>query len=90
MNFIVEGSVAVNVFGERLGKGEGYGEIEFAILLELGAIHRDVPIATTVHELQFLKKWLPQEPYDITLSLLRGLLVVLREVIDPLVFCGIY
>lgn len=65
IDFIVEGSVAVNEFGERLGKGEGYGELEFAMLLEFGKISKDVPIATTVHDLQVLNFRLPQDPYDV-------------------------
>lgn len=65
IDFIVEGSVAVNRYGERLGKGEGYGEIEYAILLELGVIDRDVPIATTVHDLQVINERMPQDPYDV-------------------------
>ncbi len=65
VDFIVEGSVAVNRWGERLGKGEGYGELEYAILVELGLIERDVGIATSVHDLQLLERRLPQDPYDV-------------------------
>ncbi len=65
IDLIVEGSVAVNRWGERLGKGEGYAELEYAILLELGLIEREVPIATTVHDLQVLEERLPQDPYDV-------------------------
>jgi hypothetical protein len=36
--------------GRRCGKGEGYSDLEFAILRELG--HPPVPVATTVHDLQ--------------------------------------
>jgi 5-formyltetrahydrofolate cyclo-ligase len=65
VDFIVEGSVAVNRWGERLGKGEGYGELEYAILLELGLIEPEVEIATSVHELQLVDFRLPQDPYDV-------------------------
>ncbi|MCS7121548.1 MAG: 5-formyltetrahydrofolate cyclo-ligase [Archaeoglobaceae archaeon] len=68
VDFIVEGSVAVNEFGERIGKGEGYGELEFAILLEIGKIEKDVPIATTVHEFQVLNIKFPQDPYDVQID----------------------
>ena len=47
---IVCGSVAVTRDGRRCGKGEGYSDLEFAILRELG--HPPVPVATTVHDLQ--------------------------------------
>jgi 5-formyltetrahydrofolate cyclo-ligase len=44
---IVCGSVAVTRDGRRCGKGEGYSDLEYAILRELG--HPPVPVATTVH-----------------------------------------
>jgi len=65
VDFIVEGSVAVNRWGERLGKGEGYGELEYAILLETGLIEPDVPIATSVHDVQVVGERLPQDPWDV-------------------------
>jgi len=65
VDFIVEGSVAVNRWGERLGKGEGYGELEYAILLEVGLIDPEVGIATSVHDVQVLDRRLPQDPYDV-------------------------
>jgi len=68
VDFIVEGSVAVNPFGQRLGKGEGYGDLEFGILLEMGIIDRDIPIATTVHPLQIVQEALPQAPHDVSLD----------------------
>lgn len=70
IDLIVEGSVAVNVYGERLGKGEGYGELEFAILRELEIVDADVPIATTVHDLQVLNDRLPQDPYDVQIDII--------------------
>ena len=68
VDLIVEGSVAVNVHGERLGKGEGYGDLEFAILAELGLVSRDVPVVTTVHEIQIVSNSLPQTPHDVSLD----------------------
>lgn len=68
VDLIVEGSVAVNVHGERLGKGEGYGDLEFAILAELGLVSRDVPVITTVHEIQIVDNSLPQTPHDVSLD----------------------
>jgi 5-formyltetrahydrofolate cyclo-ligase len=50
LDAIVCGSVAVTRDGRRCGKGEGYSDLEFAILRELG--HPPVPVATTVHDLQ--------------------------------------
>jgi 5-formyltetrahydrofolate cyclo-ligase len=44
LDAIVCGSVAVTRDGRRCGKGEGYSDLEFAILRELG--HPPVPVAT--------------------------------------------
>jgi 5-formyltetrahydrofolate cyclo-ligase len=52
MDAIVCGSVAVTRQGKRCGKGEGYSDLEFAILCELG--HPPVPVATTVHDIQIV------------------------------------
>jgi 5-formyltetrahydrofolate cyclo-ligase len=58
---IVCGSVAVTRDGRRCGKGEGYSDLEFAILRELG--HPPVPVATTVHDLQVVDA-VPRDPTD--------------------------
>ncbi len=67
IDFIVEGSVAVSLDGYRLGKGEGYAELEYAILLEYGKIERDVEIATTIHPLQIVNR-IPVDEYDVSID----------------------
>jgi 5-formyltetrahydrofolate cyclo-ligase len=44
LDLIVTGSVAVTGAGRRCGKGHGYGDLEYAILRELG--HAPVPVVT--------------------------------------------
>jgi 5-formyltetrahydrofolate cyclo-ligase len=61
LDAIVCGSVAVTRTGRRCGKGEGYSDLEFAILRELG--HPPVPVATTVHDLQLVDD-VPRDPTD--------------------------
>jgi 5-formyltetrahydrofolate cyclo-ligase len=68
-DLLVVGSVAVSEAGGRTGKGEGYGEIEYALLRELGRIDAETPIATTVHDLQVVPS-LPLEPFDVTVDLI--------------------
>ena len=63
---IVAGSVAVTRSGKRCGKGEGYSDIEFAILRELG--HPAVPVATTVHSVSVVNDF-PRDDIDLPLSL---------------------
>ncbi len=61
VDLLVVGSVAVNLFGERLGKGRGYADREIAIFETLYGIK---PVATTVHDLQVLEQRFPQNEHD--------------------------
>ena len=67
LDAIVCGSVAVTRSGRRCGKGEGYSDLEFAILRELG--YPPVPVATTVHDLQVVDS-VPGDPTDQPLSVI--------------------
>ncbi len=67
VDLVVTGSVAVDTRGHRLGKGEGYAELEYGLLIELGVINHSVPVVTTVHELQIVEK-IPRDPYDLVLD----------------------
>jgi 5-formyltetrahydrofolate cyclo-ligase len=67
LDAIVCGSVAVTRDGRRCGKGEGYSDLEFAILRELG--HPPAPVATTVHDLQLVDD-VPRDPTDQPLTLI--------------------
>lgn len=64
VDLIVMGSVAVTLRGERLGKGGGYGEIEYGILRELNVIDENTPVFTTVHRLQLVDQ-IPFEEHDV-------------------------
>ncbi len=70
VDLIIEGSVAVDLEGNRLGKGEGYGELEYAILKELGILSEDVLIVTTVHDVQVVDFKLPQDPFDVPVDII--------------------
>jgi len=67
IDFVVTGSVAVSRRGARLGKGEGYSEIEYAVLRMLGQVSKDTPIATTVHQVQMVSE-IPVEPFDVPID----------------------
>lgn len=67
LDAIVTGCAAVTRAGKRCGKGEGYSDIEFALLRELG--HAPVPVATTVHDAQLVTDF-PVESSDLPLSLI--------------------
>ncbi|QLD88401.1 5-formyltetrahydrofolate cyclo-ligase [Natronomonas salina] len=54
LDAIVVGSVAVTDDGARIGKGEGYSDLEYAILRELGLVDDETTVVTTVHDSQIV------------------------------------
>jgi 5-formyltetrahydrofolate cyclo-ligase len=77
IDLIVTGSVAIDRRGHRIGKGEGYAEIEYGIMRELGLVGEDTPVATTIHDLQ-LVNYIPREPYDLAVDIAATLRRLLR------------
>jgi len=69
IELVVSGSVAVTEDGERVGKGEGYSDLEFAILREFGLVDDDTATATTVHEIQVVEEEIPTTPQDVPMEL---------------------
>jgi 5-formyltetrahydrofolate cyclo-ligase len=69
VDLMVMGSVAVSPTGARLGKGEGYAELEYATLKTIGAIDENTPIATTVHDTQIFDD-IPSEDHDVPLDII--------------------
>jgi 5-formyltetrahydrofolate cyclo-ligase len=67
IDLIVAGSVAVTPDGWRVGKGEGFSELEYAILKSYGKCNDLTPVVTTVHDLQLVEK-IPAEPYDLPVN----------------------
>lgn len=63
LDLVIEGSVAVDLKGNRLGKGGGYGDVEINHLFEEKAINNNTPIVTTVHEIQIVEN-IPIEAHD--------------------------
>uniref|UniRef100_A0A182ILR0 5-formyltetrahydrofolate cyclo-ligase n=1 Tax=Anopheles atroparvus TaxID=41427 RepID=A0A182ILR0_ANOAO len=72
LDMIVVGCVAVTEQGQRIGKGNGYVDLEIAILVDLGVITNRTVIATTVADEQVYGP-LPADlfqPYDFTIDLI--------------------
>ena len=65
-DLIVEGSVAVDLHGHRLGKGHGYGDVEIGILKRMFG---KTPIVTTVHDMQVVEA-VPFEEKDEKVSVI--------------------
>jgi 5-formyltetrahydrofolate cyclo-ligase len=77
IDLIVVGSVAVSRDGVRLGKGGGYGEIEYAVLREIGSVGEETPIFTTVHDVQIVDH-LPKEEHDLVVDVILTPTRILR------------
>jgi 5-formyltetrahydrofolate cyclo-ligase len=68
IDLVVCGSVAVNRRGARVGKGGGYSDLEFALLVEDSKIGRQTGIVTSVHALQIVDEEIPMTEHDIPLN----------------------
>ena len=69
IDLIVCGSVAVTESGARVGKGEGYSDLEYALLREAGLVDDSTPVATTVHERQIVDERVEVEAHDVPMDL---------------------
>jgi 5-formyltetrahydrofolate cyclo-ligase len=69
VDLIVSGSVAVTGEGDRIGKGEGYSDLEYAVLRELDLVDGGTPVATTVHERQVIVDDVATGAHDVSMDL---------------------
>jgi 5-formyltetrahydrofolate cyclo-ligase len=69
LDLVLTGSVAVNLDGARMGKGGGFSDLEYGLLLESGKIDRHTVVATTVHPIQILREDLLMTGHDIPVNL---------------------
>jgi 5-formyltetrahydrofolate cyclo-ligase len=70
LDAIVLGSVAVTEDGARIGKGEGYSDLEYAVLRELGLVDDDTPTITTVHDTQVVDEEIEVGDHDVPLDVI--------------------
>lgn len=70
VDLVVSGSVAVDEHGTRVGKGEGYSDLEFAVLRELGLVDDGTTTATTVHRIQVVDETPDQASHDVPMDLI--------------------
>ncbi|XP_051024900.1 methenyltetrahydrofolate synthase domain-containing protein isoform X2 [Acomys russatus] len=69
VDLVVVGSVAVSEKGWRIGKGEGYADLEYAMMVSMGAVHEGTPVVTIVHDCQVID--IPEtlvEDHDLTVD----------------------
>ncbi len=70
IDLIVSGSVAVNERGARVGKGEGYSDLEFAVLREFGLVDDGTTTVSTVHEMQVVDRDIETGAHDVPMEYL--------------------
>ncbi|XP_063992358.1 uncharacterized protein Lost [Diachasmimorpha longicaudata] len=52
VDLVVMGAVCVSRLGHRIGKGQGFADLEFAIMMRMGAVDENTVVVTTVHDCQ--------------------------------------
>lgn len=72
VDLIVLGSVCVSQDGYRLGKGEGFADLEFAMMMRMGTITENTVVITTVHDCQIVDYLPPQlfKEYDVPVDII--------------------
>ena len=70
IDFVLCGSVAVNLSGARIGKGGGFSDLEYGLLIEEGKIDDHTVVATTVHPIQILREHLMVTDHDLPVDLI--------------------
>uniref|UniRef100_A0A670J005 Methenyltetrahydrofolate synthase domain-containing protein n=1 Tax=Podarcis muralis TaxID=64176 RepID=A0A670J005_PODMU len=55
VDLVVVGSVAVSEKGFRIGKGEGFADLEYAMMVSMGAVREDTVVVTAVHDCQVVE-----------------------------------
>lgn len=69
VDLVIVGSVAVSKTGLRIGKGEGFADMEFAMMRCMKAVNENTVVITTVHDCQIID--IPEslmEAHDLTVD----------------------
>ena len=86
IDFVLCGSVAVNLSGARVGKGGGYSDLEYGLLIEAGKIDDHTTVATTVHPIQIVREHLKVTTHDLPVDMVatpRAVIEVERQYPRP-------
>lgn len=72
VDLVILGSVCVSRDGYRLGKGEGFADLEFAMMMRMGMITKNTIVVTTVHDCQIVDYLPPQlfKEYDVPVDII--------------------
>jgi 5-formyltetrahydrofolate cyclo-ligase len=70
IDFVLCGSVAVNLSGARIGKGGGFSDLEYGLLIEEGRIDAHTVVATTAHPIQIMREHLMVTDHDLPVDMI--------------------
>jgi 5-formyltetrahydrofolate cyclo-ligase len=70
IDFVLCGSVAVNLSGARIGKGGGFSDLEYGLLIEESRIDHHTVVATTAHPIQILREHLMVTDHDLPIDMI--------------------
>ena len=86
IDFVLCGSVSVNLRGARVGKGGGHSDLEYGILIDAGRIDEHTTVATTVHPIQIVRDHLMMTAHDLPVDLVatpRAAIEVEHQYVRP-------
>jgi 5-formyltetrahydrofolate cyclo-ligase len=86
IDFVLCGSVAVNLSGARVGKGGGWSDLEYGLLIEEQRIDEHTVVATTVHPMQIVREHLKVLAHDLPVDMIatpRAVIEVERQYDRP-------
>jgi 5-formyltetrahydrofolate cyclo-ligase len=67
---VISGSAAVTIEGVHFGKGHGYLDLEWGLLMELALVSDRTPVIVSVHECQVVDERVPRAPFDCTVDVI--------------------
>ena len=77
IDMVVEGSVAVDRLGNRMGKGKGFADREIQDLFNKCLIDENSPLVTTIHPFQLVDH-VPMESHDKKLNMIASTEEIIR------------
>ncbi len=86
IDIVLCGTVAANLKGARVGKGGGFSDIEYGLLIEAGKIDDHTVVVTTCHPLQIVRENLMMTAHDLPVDLVatpRAVIEVERDYERP-------
>ena len=86
IDLVLCGAVAVNLSGARAGKGGGFSDLEYGILIDAGKIDSHTTVATTVHPIQIVRQHVMMTAHDLPVDVIatpRAVIEVERQYERP-------